>query len=299
MRWLIADAETVLVERVHAFRPRLPSRRACARTTIGESVSKGRGSSRSATFLAARPFTREEVFTEPGPVPSMPGVQGWWFRTVPGAIDVSGCEQRDGLTLLYVGISPTAPPKNGKPPSTQDLRKRIRYHFGGGKADAEGSTLRKTLGVLLGDELGFKLRRIGTGDRRTFAGGEAILNQWMAENALVSWLVHPEPWLLEDKLIDRTGPPAQCPGQQQGQRVLPGVDQAATRSHAQCEQVARTQGVVRYTRRREPAQPQAVAHHEHRTESHCRTGDHRVEQAQRGQRDRGHVVGERPEQVCP
>ena len=59
----------------------------------------------------------------------------------------------------------------------------------------------RSLGVLLGEELGFKLRRIGTGDRRTFAGGEAILNQWMADNALVSWLVHPEPWLLEEKLI--------------------------------------------------------------------------------------------------
>ena len=164
-------------------------------------MAEGRSKSRQADFLAARTFTRAEVFTDPGPVPSMPGVQGWWFRTVPGAIDVSGCEQRDGLTLLYVGISPTAPPKNGKPPSTQDLRKRIRYHFGGGKADAEGSTLRKTLGVLLGDELGFKLRRIGSGDRRTFAGGEAVLNEWMAENALVSWLVHPEPWLLEEKLI--------------------------------------------------------------------------------------------------
>jgi hypothetical protein len=164
-------------------------------------MAQERGKSRQADFLAARAFTRAEVFTDPGPVPSMPGVQGWWFRSVPGAIDTSGCEKRDGLTLLYVGISPTAPPKNGKPPSTQDLRKRIRYHFGGGKADAEGSTLRKTLGVLLGDELGFKLRRIGSGDRRTFAGGEAVLNQWMAENALVSWLVHPEPWHLEEKLI--------------------------------------------------------------------------------------------------
>jgi hypothetical protein len=164
-------------------------------------MAQGRSTNRQADFLAARTFTRAEVFTDPGPVPSMPGVQGWWFRMVPGAIDASGCEQRDGLTLLYVGISPTAPPKNGKPPSTQDLRKRIRYHFGGGKADAEGSTLRKTLGVLLGDELGFKLRRIGSGDRRTFAGGEAVLNQWMAENALVSWLVHPEPWHLEEKLI--------------------------------------------------------------------------------------------------
>lgn len=164
-------------------------------------MSEGRSKNRQADFLAARPFTRDEVFGDPCPVPDRPGVYGWWFRTVPGAIDASGCEQRDGLTLLYVGISPTRPPENGKPPSTQDMRKRIRYHFGGGKANAEGSTLRKSLGVLLGPELGFELRRIGSGDRRTFAGGEAVLNQWMAENALVSWLIHPEPWLIEDKLV--------------------------------------------------------------------------------------------------
>jgi hypothetical protein len=156
----------------------------------------------SADFLAARPVTREKVFAEPSPVPEEPGVQGWWFRNIPGAIDTSGCEQRDGLTLLYVGISPTRPPTNGKPPSKQDLRKRIRYHYGAGNADAEGSTLRKTLGVLLGEELGFKLRRIGSGTRRSFAGGEAALTHWMSENALVSWVVHEEPWLLEEQLIE-------------------------------------------------------------------------------------------------
>lgn len=160
-----------------------------------------RGADRPAELLAARAFTREEVFADPCPVPSEPGVQGWWFRTLPAAVDVSGCERRDGLTLLYVGVSPTRPPADGSRRSAQDLRKRIRYHFGGGNADAEGSTLRKTLGVLLADELGIQLRRIGSGDRRTFAGGEAVLNQWMAEHALVSWLVHPEPWLVEDKLI--------------------------------------------------------------------------------------------------
>src|SRR6185295_15295047 len=42
----------------------------------------------------------------------------------------------------------------------------------------------------------------------------------------------------------RTGPPAQRPGRQQGQRVLPGIDQASTRSRAYREQVARAQGVV-------------------------------------------------------
>ena len=160
-----------------------------------------RGADRPAELLVARPFTRDEVFADPCPVPAEPGVQGWWFRSLPAAIDVSGCEQRDGLTLLYVGVSPTRPPADGRRRSAQDLRKRIRYHFGASNGDAEGSTLRKTLGVLLADELGIQLRRIGSGDRRTFAGGEALLNQWMAEHALVSWLVHPEPWLVEEKLI--------------------------------------------------------------------------------------------------
>lgn len=164
-------------------------------------MPKGRSANSPADFLAARPHTREEVFSDPCPVPDAPGANGWWFRTVPADIDVSGCEQRDGLTLLYVGISPTRPPVSGKPPSTQDLRKRVKYHFGAANADAEGSTLRKTLGILLSDELGFKLRRIGNGDRRTFAGGESVLTQWMAENVLVSWVVHPEPWFLEEKLI--------------------------------------------------------------------------------------------------
>jgi len=152
-------------------------------------------------FLAARPFTRDEVFSDPCPVPEQAGVQGWWFRTLPGDIDVSGCEQRDGLTLLFVGSSSGPPPASGERPSTPDLRKRIRYHFGGGSADAEGSTLRKTLGVLLADELGIELRRVGSGARRTFAGGEPALTQWMAEHVVVSWIVRNEPWHFERRLI--------------------------------------------------------------------------------------------------
>jgi hypothetical protein len=154
-----------------------------------------------AAFLAARPFTREEVFAEPGPVPAEPGAFGWWFREVPAAVDVSGCEQRDGLTLLYVGSSPGPPPASGARPVSQDLHKRIRYHFGAHGADAHGSTLRKTLGLLLARELGLELRRVGSGKRQTFAAGEAVLTQWMADNALVSWVARAEPWLLEDHLV--------------------------------------------------------------------------------------------------
>jgi hypothetical protein len=164
-------------------------------------MSEARDAKSIADFLDAQQFTRDQVFGEPCPVPSESGVFGWWFRTVPGEIDVSGCEQRDGLTLLYVGISPTPPPANGKRPVSEDLRKRIRYHFGSGNASAEGSTLRKSLGVLLAKELGIELRRIGSGERSTFTSGEAVLTQWMAEHTLVSWMVRGEPWHFEGKLI--------------------------------------------------------------------------------------------------
>ncbi|HQE16619.1 MAG TPA: hypothetical protein PLD01_16330 [Mycobacterium sp.] len=169
---------------------------------MAESMSAKRSASAVARFCAAQRYTRDEIFAEPSPVPAEAGAHGWWFRDIPGDIDVSGCEQREGLTLLYVGISPGPPRADGKPQVAQDLRKRIRYHFGAGGASADGSTLRKSLGVLLGDQLGISLRRIGSGRRQTLAGGEAVLTEWMAENASVSWVLHPEPWHLEAKLLN-------------------------------------------------------------------------------------------------
>ena len=153
-----------------------------------------------AGFLDAQRFTREQVFAEPSPVPNAPGAYGWWFRSLPESVDATGCEVRDGLTLLHVGISPTPPPASGKRPVSQDLHKRIRYHFGGARGNADGSSLRKSLGVLLAKELGLELRRIGSGKQITLAGGEAVLNQWMSDNTLVSWVVRPEPWVFEEEL---------------------------------------------------------------------------------------------------
>lgn len=161
----------------------------------------GRDAGAVAKFVGAQRFTRDEVFAEPSPVPNAPGAYGWWFRAIPAAVDTAGCEMRDGWALLHVGISPTPPPANGKKPVSQDLHKRIRYHFGGARGNADGSSLRKSLGVLLASELGLELRRVGSGKQTTLAGGEAVLNQWMAENAMVSWVVRPEPWLFEDQLI--------------------------------------------------------------------------------------------------
>lgn len=142
--------------------------------------------------------TRDEVMTRPTPVPALGGVYGWWFRSLPAPIDTSKCLTRDGLTLLYVGISPTAPPANGRLASSQNLRIRIQTHFAG---NAEGSTLRRTLGCLLATDLGIQLRRVGSGTRFTFLGGEQRLSAWMARNALVSWIPCERPWEVEAQLI--------------------------------------------------------------------------------------------------
>ena len=145
-----------------------------------------------------RLYTRAEVFARPSPIAAGAGVYGWWFRTAPPRIDPSRCLVRDGLALLFVGISPTAPPANGKPQSHQGLRSRVRYHCAG---NAEGSTLRETLGCLLADELGLELRRVGSGRRMTFVLGEPRLSAWMAENSLVSWVACERSWEVEETLI--------------------------------------------------------------------------------------------------
>ena len=105
----------------------------------------------AALFRPSHLYSRAEVLIPPTPVPARPGAYAWYFREVPPGVPVDGCHQDQGLWLLYVGISPSKPPTNGKLPSKQSLAKRIRYHFTG---NAEGSTLRLTLGCLLADTVG-------------------------------------------------------------------------------------------------------------------------------------------------
>ena len=125
-------------------------------------------------------------------MPREPGVYAWYFREIPPSVPTSDCRQARGATLLYVGIAP----KQG--PSAQTLRSRIRYHYRG---NAEGSTLRLTLGCLLEDRLATRLWRVGSGTRRTFGDGEQKLSEWMANNACVVWHAIAEPWVLEKQLI--------------------------------------------------------------------------------------------------
>ena len=47
-----------------------------------------------------------------------------------GRFVFTDCIVRNGLMLLYAGIAPKAPPKNGTPGSQRTLWHRIRYQYG-------------------------------------------------------------------------------------------------------------------------------------------------------------------------
>jgi hypothetical protein len=151
----------------------------------------------------SRLWSRREVLGSPSPVPNAPGIYGWYLRQLPPGVPAAECVSCKGLTLLYIGIAPRPPARNGKV-SSRTLRSRLRQHY---SLNAEGSTLRLTLGCLLTQQLGIELRRVGSGERMTFGAGERILSEWMNENAFVCWLEHPAPWEIESQLIDELRPP--------------------------------------------------------------------------------------------
>ena len=151
-----------------------------------------------------RLYSASEVLARPSPVPALPGIYAWYFSEIPEGIDVTGCHSRDGKILLYLGISPSAPPKNGKAPSRSNIRRRLQTHYAG---NASGSTLRLTLGCLLASKLGIGLRRVGSGGRYTFTNpGEQVLDTWLAANAFVGWHTCESPWQVE-KMILSSGLP--------------------------------------------------------------------------------------------
>lgn len=101
-------------------------------------------------FYPDKTFSRTDVMSRPTPVPAANGIYFWWFKEIPSGVPTEGCITQNGYTLLYVGISPD---KKGKPNSRANLRQRIKTHYSG---NAEGSTLRRTLGVLLATESNFR-----------------------------------------------------------------------------------------------------------------------------------------------
>lgn len=131
--------------------------------------------------------------------PAVSGIYAWFFKEIPHSVPIDNCLQRNGMKLLYVGISPS------KPGSRETLRSRIRFHY---RNHAEGSTLRLTLGCLLESKLKTVLRRVGSGKRMTFGlKKEDDLTIWMANNAFVTWVELDKPWRVEPMLIEALRPP--------------------------------------------------------------------------------------------
>ena len=136
-----------------------------------------------------RLYSRSSVLSEPRLVPKESGLCAWYFKEIPGNTPIDGCVMKDGLTLLYVGIS-------------QNLRERVKYHFTG---NAEGSTLRKSLGVLLaGEKSDFLLRKVGS--------DESWLDDWMQQNAFVCWTIHSRPSKAKSDIIKNVPLPLNIKG---------------------------------------------------------------------------------------
>ena len=136
-------------------------------------------------------------------VPKLNGIYAWWFDPIIPMVPIDDCEQRDGKSLLYVGI---APMDGTKPfgPVQRTLHGRIRTHM---TNNAFGSTLRLSLGVLLG----CRLRQVSA-TRLTFDDHETTLSTWLDQHAAVCWLEEDEPWTLEEKLIDTLSLPLNLRG---------------------------------------------------------------------------------------
>src|ERR1700730_468950 len=109
-----------------------------------------------------RLYSASDIGSRPCPVSASPGLYAFYFKEAPPGIDTRGCHRVDQRALLYVGIAPKPPPLNGRAPSKSHLRQRLRTHYFG---NAAGSTLRRTLGCLLSDQLAIHMRRVGSGGR--------------------------------------------------------------------------------------------------------------------------------------
>lgn len=151
------------------------------------------------TLLYPEQLHGPSALEPPSSIPRLAGVYAWYFAEVPPGVPADGCHQALNHTLLYVGISPKETRRVTTKPSERTLRCRLGDHFRG---NAEGSTLRLTLGCLLSDLLGIQLRRVGSGHRLTFTNlGEQILDAWMAKNAAVVWAAVQKPWEAENTLL--------------------------------------------------------------------------------------------------
>ncbi len=155
-------------------------------------------------LLAAPQHPRAACIGRGSVVPAARGIYGWWFECGDLSLPTSDCLSCDGRFLLYLGISPDSSTSGG------NLRKRIGSHF---TNNASGSTLRKSLGTLLAAQSGLPLRRVpaskpGKPNRVTLTHeGEQWLDRWLDLSARVAFIEHPEPWTVEEGLLQEVSCP--------------------------------------------------------------------------------------------
>ena len=146
---------------------------------------------RAALLAPSRLYGVEELRAAPTLIPAERGVYGWWFDRPPPDVPIDGTEVASGWRLLYVGVA------GRRSDGSRTLRKRLANHVRGPVAT---STLRRTLAVLLAEELSLDLARRAAG-KMTIGDGEVRLTAWMAKHARVAWVVVAEPRTLELELI--------------------------------------------------------------------------------------------------
>lgn len=145
-------------------------------------------------------FRVHKIARDPKLVPREPGVYAWWFdRSIP-IIDYSGTFELHDKHLLYVGISPNRLPNPGNK-RPRNLRKRLSEHCRG---PITSSTLRRALASLMHENFSELASRNARGKVTLEKVGEQLLTGWMDQHAAVSWIVHPQPWLIEKHVFSDT-----------------------------------------------------------------------------------------------
>lgn len=136
-------------------------------------------------------------------VPDRPGVYAWYFShyfqklfsdklsvfSTLHKVEDSQIANKQ-WTLFYVGIA-------GK---NQDRTLRDRIHNEHLKQNSEGSTLRQSLSAMLWEEIGLNPeKQLKTQEEKD------ILNQWMYDNARVTWIESDAPESIENILLEHYG----------------------------------------------------------------------------------------------
>ena len=148
-----------------------------------------------AYFKNPKLYQPMDILDNPDLVPKSKGVYGWYFNVLPPHVPQNDYVNINGWVLLYIGIA-------GKSETSKSTLQRriIRNHL---KGRASVSTLRRTLGSLLLDDLNLQPQKYGTVDNKKFwfgKEGEELLSAWMIDHARITWLEDDRPRGIE-KLI--------------------------------------------------------------------------------------------------